>query len=100
MSFFPHVLEAQYISEYKIRLRFNDDVVKIVNLESYPARGGVFEQMKDLDFFRKFFVDLNTLCWPNGADIAPERLYEIGKIVETRSPVVAEENGLCNGSIP
>jgi hypothetical protein len=36
----------------------------------------VFGPLRDVEYFKKFFLDLNTLCWPNGADIAPERLYE------------------------
>lgn len=79
MNSIPHVVEAEYISDYKIRIKFNDGVVKIVDLESYTKRGGIFSDLKNKEFFKKFFIDLNTLCWPNGADIAPERLYEIGK---------------------
>ncbi len=81
MNFIPHVVEAEYIKDYTIKLKFNDGTVKIVDLESYAERGGIFSRLKDKEFFKKFFIDLNTLSWPNGADIAPERLYEIGKEV-------------------
>jgi len=79
MDFIPHVIEAEYVKDYVVRIKFNDGAAKMVDLESYTERGGVFSALKEKEFFKKFFIDLNTLCWPNGADIAPERLYEIGK---------------------
>jgi len=78
---FPHVINAEYVKDYTIKIWFDDGSLKVVNLESYIKRGGVFSTFSDKEFFKKFFVDLNTLCWPNGADIAPERLYEIGEEV-------------------
>ncbi len=87
MDFMPHVIEAEYIKAYTIKIKFNDKSVKIVDLKSYVERGGVFSNLQDKEFFKKFFIDLNTLCWPNGADIAPERLYEIGKEV-SEEPLV------------
>jgi hypothetical protein len=84
MDFMPHVIQAEYVGDYTVKLRFNDGSVKIVDLASYTTRGGVFSLLRDKEYFKKFFIDLNTLCWPNGADIAPERLYEIGKeVVDT-----------------
>ena len=66
---------------------FDDGSVKIVDLETYTKRGGVFQKLRDKEFFRMFFIDLNTICWPNGADIAPERLYEIGVPVKNTCEV-------------
>jgi len=82
-----HIIEAEYIRDYMIKVRFDDEIVKIVDLEPYTKRGGVFSSFSDKEFFKSFFLDLNTLCWPNGADIAPERLYEIGQTVLSKEKV-------------
>ncbi len=79
MDYIPHIIYAEYIKDYIIKIKFDNGVVKIADLECYSKRSGVFSALKDKDYFRKFFIDLNTICWPNGADIAPEKLYEIGK---------------------
>ncbi|MGB8319916.1 MAG: hypothetical protein WCE54_17420, partial [Ignavibacteriaceae bacterium] len=43
--------------------------------------GEMFEPLKDKNVFMQFKVDdvLKTIVWPNGADLAPYSLYEIGK---------------------
>ena len=51
MDFIPHVVEAEYIKNYTIRLRFSDGSIKMVSLESYVERGGVFSSLKDKEFF-------------------------------------------------
>ena len=40
--------------------------------------GEIFGLSKDLSYFRDFIVnqELHTVVWPNGADFAPELLYE------------------------
>lgn len=85
MDSIPRVIEAEYVKDYLVKIIFYDGVVKVVNLELYAQRGGVFSELKDKEYFKKFFIDLNTLCWPNGADIAPERLYELGSLIEKKS---------------
>jgi hypothetical protein len=41
------------------------------------ARGGVFERLRDVDFFRSFQVneDLGVGTWGDDIDVAPETLY-------------------------
>ena len=72
-----HVTEAKYERDYVIRLKFNDGAEGFVDL-SAELYGEMFEPLRDLQRFRAFKVDpeLRTIVWDNGADFAPEFLYE------------------------
>ena len=83
MDFIPHVVEGRHVKDYMIKVKFNDGTVKIVDFRPYINRGGIFSELEDQEYFRRFFIDLNTVCWPNGADVAPERLYELGEPLES-----------------
>ena len=73
----PRVVEAEYVQGYTIRLQFADGSAGDVDLRQ-ELRGEIFEPLEDLKLFRQFQVhpEFQTLCWPNGADFAPEFLYE------------------------
>ena len=74
---FLHVDEATYISNYQLQLKFNNNEIKKVDLKN-ELYGEVFEPLKDKQYFKDFFISHNTVEWKNGADFAPEFLYEIG----------------------
>jgi hypothetical protein len=76
-SIFLHVKEAKYLHDYVIWLRFNDGAEGEIDLEN-ELDGEVFGPLKDRQLFQKFYVDqeLQTVAWENGADLAPEFLYE------------------------
>lgn len=75
-----YVIDVSCLSDYKLKLRFNDDSVKVVDLHSY-LDGPVFEPLRNPDYFRRVTLnsDIDTIVWPNNADFAPEFLYEIGE---------------------
>lgn len=72
-----HVLEARQVSAYVVWLRFRDGTAGEVDL-SADLVGPIFEPLRDPAQFAQFSVhsEFHTLTWPNGADIAPETLYE------------------------
>ena len=73
----PKVVEAQYAHEFTIHVRFWDGTEGDVDL-SQELHGELFEPLKDTATLKGFRIhpEFHTLCWPNGADLAPEFLYE------------------------
>lgn len=71
------VVEARYVRDHTLWLKFEDGASGEVDL-SEDLRGPVFEPLRDPEYFRRFVVsaDLGTVSWPNGADFAPEFLYD------------------------
>ena len=77
-----HVIEAKYLHDYVIWLRFNDGAEGEIDLKD-ELEGEVFAPLKDLKKFKSFKVDsvLQTIVWDNGADLAPEFLHENMKVL-------------------
>ena len=75
MEVLPSVVGAEYRGSYKIHLVFNDGIEGTVDFEDW-LDGPVFEPLKDQDYFARFFIEAGSVGWPNGADVAPETLYE------------------------
>jgi hypothetical protein len=72
----PKVVEVRPLDGYKLWLRFQDGVSGTVDL-SAELWGPMFEPLKDVTLFAQVAVhrELETVTWPNGADLAPEFLY-------------------------
>lgn len=81
MSVLPTVVDAEYRGDFKIRLVFSDGVTGTIDFSDW-LRGPIFEPLKDPEYFARYFIDGGTVAWPNGADIAPETLYEEAKASE------------------
>ena len=73
----PRLLEARYVRDFVVWLRFSDGTRGDVDL-SGDLDGPVFEPLRERAYFRQFVLhpELHTIVWPNGADLAPEFLYE------------------------
>lgn len=70
------VEKAVYKGGHRVDLVFNDGVAGVVNLADEEWIG-LLAPLKDESYFKNFNLDAwPTLCWPNGADFAPEYLYK------------------------
>lgn len=77
---FLHVVNIDYLEAYKLRIEFSNHAVREVDL-TQELYGEIFEPLKDVNFFRQVFLnpETSTVEWPNGADFAPEFLYDLGQ---------------------
>jgi hypothetical protein len=57
---------------------FSDGTVRRVDL-THELTGEIFGPLRDVDLFAQVRVEGETVVWPNGADLAPEFLYEAGE---------------------
>jgi len=79
----PYVIEAEYRGGYRIHVTFDDRSEATIDFRRW-LKGPVFQPLKDRKFFQRFFLDGWTVAWPNGADIAPEALYEYTEVGKER----------------
>jgi hypothetical protein len=70
------VVSIEYKRGYVYRVVFDDGKGGEVDFSEYLGRGPVFEPLRNTSFFKNAKIEGGTISWPNGADIAPETLYE------------------------
>ncbi len=73
-----HVKSAKYIDDYRIWVSFDDGTEGEVDLSNVLS-GPAFTPLRDKSLFGRLCVDpdLETIVWPNGADLAPEYLKQL-----------------------
>jgi len=72
------IKRAEYISDYKIEIEFNDGKTGCVDLEN-QLQEPIFQPLKEKEYFKNFKLNSWTIEWENGADFAPEFLYDLLK---------------------
>lgn len=85
------VVHGKVLPGFRLFLLFDDGTEGELDLSAHLS-GPVFEPLKDEKFFARGRVDheLGTVVWPNGADLAPEFLYDE---LRTRGRLVAHRAG-------
>ena len=71
------ITAVRVVSGFTVRLTFDDDSVRVVNLEPL-LRGPMFAELRaDPDLFARVYVDdlTGTIAWPNGIDMDADVLH-------------------------
>lgn len=73
------LLEASYRSGRQIELLFSDGKRGVFDVGDYlvDREGTLLQPLADEGYLKRFFIDAGALCWPNGLELSPARLYEL-----------------------
>ena len=66
------------LAEYRLSVTFQDGTGGIADFSSVltARKPGIFEAIKDKEFFSQARLALGVVTWPNGADIDPAWMHE------------------------
>jgi hypothetical protein len=82
-----YVTAAKHVKDYVIALQFNTQVSGVVDLADTILHDHrpIVTELRDIEKFKRFQVDLDTVVWENGLDFAPEFLLEKLKDAKTNA---------------
>jgi len=72
------IVKAELKDDYKVFVEFNDGLSGVIDFKEKLQNDNrqIIKDLLDINKFRTAKLDLDTLCWDNGVDFAPEYLYE------------------------
>jgi hypothetical protein len=77
------VVRVSPLERYRLSVEFADGVAGIIDL-SDRLTGEMFAPLRDEATFRQVAIDeFGAVCWPNGADFAPDAMYQ--ELIASRS---------------
>lgn len=68
---------AKYSGDYRVLLTFSDGHEAVFDgKQLLERRGPLLDALRDEAYFKRVFIDTGALCWPNGLELSPLKLYE------------------------
>jgi hypothetical protein len=63
---------------YRLAVRFFDGTSGLVEMKSLieSPDGGVFTGLRERSVFEAVKIEIGTVIWPNGADLAPDAMHD------------------------
>jgi len=76
----PRVTKVSPESGHRIYLEFSNGERREFDVSPYLEKG-IFQRLKDQDYFRQVRVSMGTIEWPEGQDFCPDTLYELSRVI-------------------
>jgi hypothetical protein len=63
----------------------NGDIFRFDMSYVLSSEGEMIQHLKDLSFFKKVFIELGAITWPNGYDIHADTVIADGELIKSAS---------------
>ena len=71
------VSKIQWAGGHCLRFRFTDDSIGEYDFSALVSESGpMVEPLRDLEYFKRVFLEFGAPTWPNGFDVAPAWLQQ------------------------
>lgn len=90
MEFIPEVFQAVPGDNFTVYAYMNDGSVRMLDMKPIIAQGGIFEKLKDIDFFNSVTVMNNTVAWDLSGVRDPYNCIDIDPCGIAECPVIAD----------
>ena len=69
----PDIIDFQILPDHRIKVTLSNGNKGIFDVKPYLDRG-VFNELKDYEYFRRARIEFGTIVWPNEQDFSPETI--------------------------
>lgn len=74
----PRIINVIANDDYTLTLTFANGEVGQFDVTPYLDKG-IFQELRDLNYFKQARVALGTVQWPHEQDFCPDTLYETSR---------------------
>jgi len=68
------IIEVTPERNYHLFVRFKDGLAGRLRLQESEMTGAL-APLRDVEFFKRVYIDYGALTWPGGIDLAPDAMY-------------------------
>lgn len=65
------VVSVEPLDDYKLRVKLSNGRKGFFDVSRFVGKG-VFQELRDKEYFRRVYIDYGTVVWPHEQDIDPE----------------------------